>query len=118
MLNLTIIVVGLITILYALSFWLISKRGDNEKQSTYENGFNPIGDARKKFDIIYWIIGLLYLIFDLEIIFIFPFIAIINDIDSLISFWSFMSFLLFLGKGFIYEYLEGALNILQDQEKV
>jgi NADH-quinone oxidoreductase subunit A len=56
--------------------------------TAYESGFEPLGDARMKFDIIYWIIGLLYLVFDLEIIFLFPFGAIIPHVDSLLSYWS------------------------------
>ncbi len=107
------IILLIISVLYLLSFWLISKKGDAEKLSPYENGFNPIGDARMKFDIIYWIIGLLYLIFDLEIVFIFPFTSIFNEINSLYALWAFMSFLIFLGIGFIYEYLAGALNIIE-----
>jgi NADH:ubiquinone oxidoreductase subunit 3 (subunit A) len=59
-LQLTIVVLAIISLLYLLSFWATSKKGDSEKLSTYETGFNPIRDARKKIDIIFWIIGLLY----------------------------------------------------------
>lgn len=83
--------------------------------SVYETGFNPIRDARKKIDIIYWIIGLLYLIFDLEIIFIFPFVSIIYTLNSFLAYSVFIIFLLILALGFIYEYNEGALKII-DQE--
>lgn len=81
-LQLSVIIFGLLFILYALSFWASTKKGDIEKLSTYETGFNPFNDARKKIDIIFWIIGLLYLIFDLEIIFIFPFASIIYTLNS------------------------------------
>lgn len=74
---LSILVLTILAILYFVSFWASSKKGDSEKLSTYETGFNPTNDARMKIDIIFWIIGLLYLIFDLEIIFIFPFASII-----------------------------------------
>jgi NADH:ubiquinone oxidoreductase subunit 3 (subunit A) len=71
-----------------------------------------MNDARKKIDIIFWIIGLLYLIFDLEIIFIFPFASIIYSLNSFLAFSSFLSFLIILALGFLYEYNEGALDIV------
>lgn len=110
--QLTFIILALLSILYAVSFWASSKKGDIEKLSVYETGFNPINDARKKIDIIYWIIGLLYLIFDLEIIFIFPFGAIIYTLNSFIGYIVFITFLIILALGFIYEYNEGALKII------
>jgi NADH-quinone oxidoreductase subunit A len=63
-----------------------------------------------KIDIIFWVIGLLYLIFDLEIIFIFPFASIIFTLNSFLAFSVFIFFLVILALGFIYEYMEGALN--------
>ena len=72
-LQISVIILIIISALYAISFWAIPKKGDQEKLSTYETGFEPIGDARMKIDIIFWVIGLLYLIFDLEVIFILPF---------------------------------------------
>ena len=59
-LQLSFIILVLLTVLYAFSFWASSKKGDIAKLSTYETGFNPFNDARKKIDIIFWIIGLLY----------------------------------------------------------
>ena len=111
-LQLTIIILGLLIVLYGLSFWASSKKGDIEKLSTYETGFNPFNDARKKIDIIFWIIGLLYLIFDLEIIFIFPFASIIYTLNSFFALSVFFLFLIILALGFVYEYNEGALNIV------
>jgi NADH:ubiquinone oxidoreductase subunit 3 (subunit A) len=58
--EISLIIFIIISILYFLSFWASSKKGDAEKLSVYETGFNPIRDARMKIDIIYWIIGLLY----------------------------------------------------------
>ena len=58
--QLTLIILKLLIILYFVSFWASSKKGDQEKLSTYETGFNPFNDARKKIDIIFWVIGLLY----------------------------------------------------------
>jgi NADH:ubiquinone oxidoreductase subunit 3 (subunit A) len=110
----SIVILGLLSILYAASFWISSKKGDLEKLSTYETGFNPVNDARKKIDIIFWIIGLLYLIFDLEIIFIFPFASIIYKLNSFIAFSAFIIFLIILALGFLYEYNEGALEIINN----
>lgn len=102
------------TFLYFLSFWFGPKAGDIEKLSTYETGFNPISDARKKIDIIFWIIGLLYLIFDLEIIFLFPFASIgFALINSYIAFSVFLLFIIILALGFLYEYNQGVLQILR-----
>jgi NADH:ubiquinone oxidoreductase subunit 3 (subunit A) len=110
----SIVILGLLSILYAASFWISSKKGDLEKLSTYETGFNPVNDARKKIDIIFWIIGLLYLIFDLEIIFIFPFASIIYKLNSFVAFSAFIIFLIILALGFLYEYNEGALEIISN----
>ena len=111
-LQLSFIIFVLLIVLYALSFWASSKKGDIEKLSTYETGFNPFNDARMKIDIIFWIIGLLYLIFDLEIIFIFPFASIIYTLNSFFALSVFFLFLIILALGFVYEYNEGALNIV------
>lgn len=113
-LQLSVIIISLLAILYLASFWISSKKGDAEKLSTYETGFNPINDAKKKIDIIFWIIGLLYLIFDLEIIFIFPFASVIYTLNSYFAFISFMIFLIILALGFLYEYNEGALEIKKE----
>lgn len=64
-----------------------------------------------KISIFYWIIGLLYLIFDLEIIFLFPFAAILSYINNFFSLFSLIFFLIILTIGFIYEYIQGALNL-------
>ena len=111
-LQITFIILTLLSILYAASFWISSKKGDLEKLSTYETGFNPLSDAKMKINIIFWIIGLLYLIFDLEIVFIFPFASIIYHLDSFLALNSFIFFLIILALGFIYEYNEGALDII------
>lgn len=114
-LQLSFIILALLIILYGLSFWASSKKGDQEKLSTYETGFNPQNDARKKIDIIFWLIGLLYLIFDLEIIFIFPFASIIYTLNSFLAFSAFLLFLIILALGFLYEYNEGALDIVGER---
>ena len=112
-LQLSLVILLIISVLYGVSFWISNplRFNDQEKLSTYETGFNPIRDARKKIDIIFWIIGLLYLIFDLEIIFIFPFATIIYTLNSFLAFSVFVLFLIVLALGFVYEYNEGAFDL-------
>ena len=102
----------ILSVLYLASFYLIAKKDDFEKLSSYESGFEPLGNARMKISILYWIIGILYLIFDLEIIFIFPFAAILSSTNSLIALWALFLFLMLLTFGFIYEYSQGALELI------
>jgi NADH:ubiquinone oxidoreductase subunit 3 (subunit A) len=94
--QISIIAIIILSALYIVSFYLVSKKDDLEKLSSYESGFEPLGDARMKISILYWVIGILYLIFDLEIIFIFPFAAIMSSTNSLIALWSMMIFLIIL----------------------
>jgi NADH-quinone oxidoreductase subunit A len=108
----SIIILIIISAMYLISFWAIPKNGDIEKLSVYENGFNPFGDSRMKIDIIFWLIGLLYLIFDLELIFILPFISSYFFFNSLLALWIFMLFLIILAFGFIYEFKMGSLKII------
>ena len=69
-------------------------------------------NARIKFDVIYWIIGILYLIFDLEIIFIFPLATILQTLQSPIALLAYLFFMIILTLGFIYEWKKGALKLL------
>jgi NADH:ubiquinone oxidoreductase subunit 3 (subunit A) len=82
-----------------------------EKLSAYECGLEPVGDARMKFEILYYVIGILYLIFDLEIIFLFPLAALLFTLNSLIAFWVVMLFVIILTIGFVYEWFHGALYL-------
>jgi NADH-quinone oxidoreductase subunit A len=75
-------------------------------------GLEPVGDARMKFDILYYVIGILYLIFDLEIIFLFPLATVLFSLGSLLAFWVVMIFLIILTIGFLYEWFHGALEIV------
>lgn len=79
------------------------ERPDSEKLSPYECGFEPYGDARQRFDISFYLIGILFIIFDLEVIFIFPFATIIHDL-SFIGYWVMITFIIILTIGFIYEW--------------
>ena len=88
---------------------LAPKSPDPEKLSTYECGFNAFDDARMKFDVRFYLVSILFIIFDLEIAFLFPWAISLSDI-GLFGFWSMMAFLGVLTVGFIYEWKKGALE--------
>ena len=82
---------------------------DAEKVSACECGFNAFDDARMKFDVRFYLVSILFIIFDLEIAFLFPWAVAFKDI-SFLGFWSMMVFLLILTIGFAYEWKKGALE--------
>lgn len=82
---------------------------DPEKTSTYECGFNAFDDARMKFDVRFYLVAILFIIFDLEVAFLFPWAVSLGDI-GLVGFWSMLVFLGVLVVGFIYEWRSGALE--------
>jgi NADH-quinone oxidoreductase subunit A len=82
---------------------------DDEKLSTYECGFEPFEDSRMQFDIRYYLVAILFILFDLEIAFLFPWAVVFKDLE----FFGFISMMIFLGilvVGFIYEWAKGALD--------
>jgi len=85
------------------------KRPDEAKNSAYECGFEPFSDARQKFDVRFYLVAILFIIFDLEIAFLFPWAITLGDLGGL-GFWSMMVFLGILTVGFIYEWRKGALE--------
>jgi NADH-quinone oxidoreductase subunit A len=84
-------------------------RPDPEKLSPYECGFEAFEDARMKFDVRYYLIAILFILFDLEIAFLFPWAVVLPKI-GIFGFWSMMIFLAILIVGFIYEWKKGALE--------
>lgn len=84
-------------------------RPDTEKNSTYECGFEPLGDSRSPFDVRFYLVSILFIIFDLEIAFLFPWAVALKQI-GIFGFWSMMGFLGVLTIGFIYEWKKGALE--------
>jgi NADH-quinone oxidoreductase subunit A len=88
---------------------LAPNRPDPEKISPYECGIEPFEDARMKFDVRYYLVAILFILFDLEIAFLFPWAVVINDI-GLAGFLAMMLFLGILTVGFIYEWMKGALE--------
>ena len=84
-------------------------RPDAEKNSPYECGFEAFEDARMKFDVRYYLVAILFILFDLEIAFLFPWAVVVNDI-GMAGFLSMMLFLAILVVGFVYEWMKGALE--------
>jgi NADH-quinone oxidoreductase subunit A len=97
------------TIIFFLSFILSSKLDDAEKLTIYECGFNPFHDSRSEFNIKFYIVAILFLIFDLEISYLFQLIVCL-DLLSDISVYFMLLFLFILTIGFFYEWKKGALD--------
>jgi NADH-quinone oxidoreductase subunit A len=85
------------------------QKPDTEKLSSYECGFEPFDDARRPFDVRFYLVSILFIIFDLEVAFLFPWAISLADIGTF-GFWSMMLFLAILTIGFIYEWKKGALE--------
>lgn len=92
-----------------LSFILAKHAPDKEKNSTYECGFEPFGEAQRKFDVRFYLVAILFIIFDLEIAFLFPWSVALAEVGWF-GFSSMMIFLTVLTVGFIYEWKKGALE--------
>ncbi|WP_321489507.1 NADH-quinone oxidoreductase subunit A [uncultured Hyphomonas sp.] len=91
------------------SLLLAPSEPDPEKNSAYECGFNAFDDARMKFDVRFYLVAILFIIFDLEVAFLFPWAISLGKI-GLLGFWSMVVFLGVLTVGFIYEWRRGALE--------
>jgi NADH-quinone oxidoreductase subunit A len=90
-------------------FVIAVSKPDPEKVSAYECGFEAFDDARMKFDVRFYLVSLLFIIFDLEVAFLFPWSVAFNDIGAF-GFWAMMVFLAVLTIGYIYEWRKGALE--------
>jgi NADH-quinone oxidoreductase subunit A len=95
--------------LMASALLIAIRRPDPEKLSAYECGFNAFDDARMKFDVRFYLVSILFIIFDLEVAFLFPWAISLKEV-GLFGFWSMMVFLGVLTIGFIYEWRKGALE--------
>lgn len=101
--------VALGVVLVVVGSVLGPRRPDDEKMSPYECGFEAFEDARMKFDVRYYLVAILFIIFDLEIAFLFPWAVVLEQVGW-VGFWSMMVFLAILVVGFIYEWKKGALE--------
>jgi NADH-quinone oxidoreductase subunit A len=96
-------------VLLIVPFVVAYRQPDAEKLSAYECGFNAFDDARMKFDVRFYLVAILFIIFDLEVSFLFPWAVAFGDL-GLYGYWSMMVFLGVLAVGFIYEWRKGALE--------
>jgi NADH-quinone oxidoreductase subunit A len=99
---LTVLIIG-------ASYFLAKQNPDSEKLSAYECGFEPYEDARHTFDVKFCVIAILFIIFDIEIMFLMPWCISISKLD-LLGFWSMIDFLFELGVGFFYVWYVKALD--------
>ncbi len=108
-----IVFLGIMVVLSAMlimaSMIIARQRPDSEKLSPYECGFAPFEDARHPFDVRFYLVAILFIIFDLEVAFLFPWAVSLGNI-GLFGFWSMMVFLGILTIGFVYEWRKGALE--------
>ncbi len=100
---------GLSILLILISFLRGPRKPDSEKLSAYECGFEAMSSSRIKFDVRFYLVAILFIIFDLEIAFLFPWAVSLKDI-GMFGFFSMLFFLVFLTVGFIYEWRKGALE--------
>ncbi len=104
-----VLALGLSCAFVVVNFVLSPKKPDPEKLSAYECGFEPFEDSRMEFDVRFYLVAILFIIFDLEIAFLFPWAISLGNI-GFIGFSSMMIFLFILTIGFIYEWKKGALD--------
>ena len=104
-----VVALGLSGAFVVVNFILSLKNPDPEKLSAYECGFEPFEDSRMEFDVRFYLVAILFIIFDLEIAFLFPWAISLGNI-GILGFSSMMIFLFILTIGFIYEWKKGALD--------
>lgn len=100
---------GLAAVILLASFIVARQRPDSRKNSAYECGFDAFEDARMKFDVRFYLVAILFIIFDLEVAFLFPWAITLADTGAY-GFWSMVIFLIILTVGFAYEWKKGALE--------
>ena len=104
-----VIAVGMSAAMIGASYIMAKQRPDAEQLSPYECGFAPFDDARRQFDVRFYLVAILFIIFYLEVAFLFPWAVSLGAIGML-GFWSMLVFLAVLTIGFVYEWKKGALE--------
>jgi NADH-quinone oxidoreductase subunit A len=104
-----VVAIGLTVVMVSASLIVAKQKPDSEKLSPYECGFEAFDDARRQFDVRFYLVSILFIIFDLEVAFLFPWAVTLGKI-GVFGFWSMMIFLGVLTVGFIYEWKKGALE--------
>ncbi len=103
------IAIGLAAVMVLASMVVARQRPDTEKLSAYECGFEAFDDARGRFEVRFYLVAILFIIFDLEVAFLFPWAITLGELGAF-GFWSMMVFLTILTVGFVYEWKKGALE--------
>jgi NADH-quinone oxidoreductase subunit A len=104
-----VVAIILAVVIFGASYLLSSHESDAEKISTYECGFDAYDDSRNTFDVRFYLVAILFIIFDLEISFLFPWSLTLGTISAF-GFWTMAVFLIILTVGFVYEWKKGALD--------
>lgn len=104
-----VIAVVIATAMVLIPNVIAPRRPDKEKLSAYECGFEPFQESRVQFDVRFYLVAILFIIFDLEVAFLFPWAISLTSI-GIMGFWSMMAFLTLLTLGFVYEWKKGALE--------
>jgi NADH-quinone oxidoreductase subunit A len=101
----------ILSLIIYIASYILSPDGENlvDKTTPYECGFEAFGDARDSFDIKYYLLGIIFLIFDLELIFLLPWVVCLSKLN-IISVFSILTFLIVLTTGFIFEWKKGSLD--------
>ncbi len=103
------IAIAMAVLMVVASYIVARQRPDSEKNSAYECGFEAFDDARGRFDVRFYLVAILFIIFDLEVAFLFPWAVALGEI-GVFGFWSMVIFLAILTIGFIYEWKKGGLE--------
>jgi len=103
------IAIAMAVLMVVASYIVAHQRPDSEKVSAYECGFEAFDDARGRFDVRFYLVAILFIIFDLEVAFLFPWAVALTEI-GVFGFWSMVIFLGILTIGFIYEWKKGGLE--------
>lgn len=104
-----VVAIALALVIAVLSYTLTSQKPESEKLSSYECGFEPYEDTRHKFDVKFCLVAILFILFDIEVVFLLPWALTLSQLN-LLGFWSMIDFLLELGIGFIYVWQMYALD--------
>lgn len=104
-----LVAILLACIIMSLSYFLSIQNPETEKLSTYECGFEPYEDSRHQFDIKFYLVAILFIVFDIEAVYLYPWCVSISQL-SVTGFWSMMDFVIELSVGFAYVWIIGALN--------
>lgn len=104
-----VVAVVLSVVILAFSYLLVVQNPETEKMSAYECGFEPYEDARHKFDVKFYLVAMLFIVFDIETMYLIPWSVTVSKLN-LLGFWSMMDFIIELGIGFIYVWYIGGLD--------